>query len=86
MKDIVLNSKDHFFKRLNERIMMKNTTRFEGLLAAFQARFEKFHMIKYDPEPIINGWIAWWMLKLTSKIFIAELLQKNLTFHLIVQR
>jgi hypothetical protein len=19
-------------------------------------------MIKYDPEPIINGWIAWWML------------------------
>jgi len=62
MKNIVLNSKDDFFKRLNERIMMKSTTRFEGLLAAFQARFEKFHMIKFDPIPIINGWIAWWML------------------------
>jgi hypothetical protein len=62
MKNIVLNYKDDFFKRLNERIRMKNTTRFEGLLAAFQARFEKFHMIKYDPVPIINGWIAWWML------------------------
>jgi len=62
MKNIVLNSKDDFFNRLNERIKMKRTTRFEGLLAAFQARFEKFHMIKYDPAPIINGWIAWWML------------------------
>jgi len=29
---------------------------------AFHRRFEKFHMIHYDPYPIINGWIAWWML------------------------
>jgi hypothetical protein len=62
MKNIVLNSQDDFFDRLNERISQKNTTRFEGLIAAFQERFEKFHMIKFDPMPIINGWIAWWML------------------------
>jgi hypothetical protein len=62
MKNIVLNSKDDFFRRLNERILMKSKTRFEGLLAAFQERFEKFHMLKYNPAPIINGWIAWWML------------------------
>jgi hypothetical protein len=47
---------------LQERITDKPIIRFEGLLRAFQKRFEKFHMIKYDPIPIINGWIAWWML------------------------
>ena len=62
MKQIVLDSKDYFIKRLQERIDKKPTIRFEGLLGAFQKRFEKFHMIKYDPLPIINGWIAWWML------------------------
>ncbi len=62
MKDIVWNSKNYFIDRLQERINEKPSIRFEGLLRAFQKRFEKFHMIKYDPMPIINGWIAWWML------------------------
>jgi hypothetical protein len=62
MKEIVWNSKSYFINRLQERINEKPTIRFEGLLRAFQKRFEKFHMIKYDPLPIINGWIAWWML------------------------
>lgn len=62
MKQIVLDSKDYFINRLQDRISKKPTIRFEGLLNAFQTRFEKFHMIKYDPLPIINGWIAWWML------------------------
>jgi hypothetical protein len=62
MKNLVLTSQDHFINRLQERIGMKYKTRFEGLLAAFHHRFEKFHMLKYDPYPIINGWIAWWML------------------------
>jgi hypothetical protein len=62
MKEIVLNSKDYFINRLQDRINKKPTIRFEGLCRAFQKRFEKFHMIKYDPLPIINGWVAWWML------------------------
>ncbi len=62
MKEIVLNSKEYFINRLQERINQKPTIRFEGLCKAFQKRFEKFHMIKYDPLPIINGWVAWWML------------------------
>jgi len=62
MKQLVLDSKDYFIDRLQERINRKKTIRFEGLLMAFQKRFEKFHMIKCDPKPIINGWIAWWML------------------------
>ncbi len=62
MKNIVLNSQNHFFARLKERIGMRHETRFEGLLTAFHKRFEKFHMLKYEPFPVINGWIAWWML------------------------
>ncbi|MFW6276471.1 MAG: hypothetical protein ACOC2K_02220, partial [Bacteroidota bacterium] len=30
---------------------------------AFKTRFEKFHMLKENPEPIINGWIAKQMLE-----------------------
>ncbi len=62
MKQIVLDSKDYFMERIQERIKRRPSIRFEGLCSAFQKRFEKFHMIKYDPLPIINGWIAWWML------------------------
>ena len=62
MKEIVLNSRGYFIDRLQERINEKPIIRFEGLLRAFQKRFEKFHMLKYDPIPVINGWIAWWML------------------------
>jgi len=62
MKNFVLDSQESVVNRLKERMQMRNQTRFEGLLAAFHRRFEKFHMIHYDPYPIINGWIAWWML------------------------
>lgn len=62
MKKLVLSSQEDVLSRLKERMGMKHKTRFEGLLAAFHKRFEKFHMIHYDPYPIINGWIAWWML------------------------
>ena len=62
MKELALDSRSYFLNRLQERVEQKPLIRFEGLLNAFQKRFEKFHMIKYDPFPIINGWIAWWML------------------------
>ncbi len=63
MKQMVLNSKEYFLQRLQDRIDHNSSVRFEGLLNAFQERFQKFHMIKYDPYPIINGWIAWKMLE-----------------------
>ncbi len=63
MKQIVLNSREYFIKRLRDRITQQPTTRFEGLLNAFETRFQKFHMIKDDPYPVINAWIAWWMLE-----------------------
>ncbi|MFC2084021.1 hypothetical protein ACFLS9_03105 [Bacteroidota bacterium] len=61
-KDLILNSQEHFINRLQERIQMRSRLRFEGLLSAFRDRFEKFHMIRFNPLPIINGWIARWML------------------------
>lgn len=63
MKQIVLDSREYFVRRLLDRINQQPTTRFEGLLNAFEKRFQKFHMIKYDPYPVINAWIAWWMLE-----------------------
>jgi len=62
LKEVVLESKIQFINRLHERLTQRSTIRFEGLLRAFQNRFEKFHMIKNDPMPIINGWIAMRML------------------------
>ncbi len=63
MKQIVVESRECFVRRLQERISQRSFIRFEGLLGAFEKRFQKFHMIKYDPYPIVNGWIAWWMLE-----------------------
>jgi len=63
MKQIVLDSREYFIERLRERVSQKCPSHFEGLLEAFRERFEKFHMIKYDPAPIINGWIGRWMLE-----------------------
>lgn len=63
MKEIVYKSQSYFINRLQNRIKERTSIRFEGLCGAFQKRFEKFHMIKYDPLPIINGWIAKEMLE-----------------------
>lgn len=58
MQEILFSSQDDFMKRVKERLENKNKNRIEGLSSSFQARFEKFHMLKDDPFPVINGWIA----------------------------
>jgi hypothetical protein len=63
LKEEIINSPEDFTKRLKERIEARNLLRIEGLLSAFQRRFEKFHMLKDDPEPLVNGWIARWMTR-----------------------
>lgn len=60
-QDILRNSSEIFCRRLQERLKEKDTNRIEGLLNAFESRFEKFHMLKSDPFPLVNGWIARWM-------------------------
>ena len=61
-RKILLSSPDTFVKRLKERLDNRPKIRVDGLTNAFQERFEKFHMLKDDPRPVINGWIARWML------------------------
>lgn len=63
IKDFLVATPEYFIKRLNERMNNKPKTRIEGLTNSFQSRFEKFHMIKDDPYPVINGWISLWMLQ-----------------------
>lgn len=62
IEDIILNHPEHFTKRLKERLDSRPRIRVEGLSSAFQARFEKFHMLKGEPFPVVNAWIAKWML------------------------
>ena len=47
-----------YLSRLRNRLENRQDVRIDGLLNRFQLRFEKFHMLKGDPTPIINGWIA----------------------------
>jgi transposase-like protein len=62
LKDILFNNPEYFIKRLRQRMEQRPKMRVEGLINAFQTRFEKFHMLKDNPQPVINGWIARWML------------------------
>jgi len=62
LKDILFNNPENFIKRLKERMEQRPRTRVDGLVTAFQTRFEKFHMLKDNPYPVINGWITRWML------------------------
>jgi transposase-like protein len=62
IQDFLFESQEEFIKRVKDRLDNKNKIRIEGLSGSFQARFEKFHMLKDEPMPIINGWIARTML------------------------
>ena len=58
LKDFIVKKPEIFSKRLRQRLENKGQIRIDGLINAFQYRFEKFHMLKGDPIPVINGWIA----------------------------
>jgi len=63
IKDVLNSNPEYLIKRLRERLENRPKIRIEGLVSAFQTRFEKFHMLKDDPYPLVNGWIAYWMLE-----------------------
>lgn len=63
VQDILFSSQEEFIKRVRERLENKQKMRIEGLSGSFQTRFEKFHMLKDDPYPVINGWISKTMLQ-----------------------
>lgn len=51
-----------FYSEIEKRCQITKDNNDE-LLNDFKDRFEKFHMIKCEPTPLINGWIAYNMLK-----------------------
>lgn len=62
LQDILFSSQEEFIRRIKERLENKSKIRVEGLSTSFQVRFEKFHMLKENPNPVINGWVARTML------------------------
>lgn len=58
-----LNSfSENFINEIEKRCEVTTTSN-DSLLEDFKERFEKFHMIKCEPEPLINGWISYNMIK-----------------------
>lgn len=52
-----------FFNCMTKNCGEHSDARLEQLLDDFKDRFEKFHALKTDPQPIINAWIGLQMLR-----------------------
>lgn len=66
IQKILFNSPETFIERLKYRLENKTKLRLDVIVNGLKKRFEKFHMLKDDPEPVVNGWIANEMLKNTD--------------------
>jgi len=53
---------EEFINYVDHRCNSKQSVKIEDLLEEFRRRFERFHSIKDDPRPIVNGWIVAKML------------------------
>jgi transposase-like protein len=69
LNDFLEHNQEEFLNRLRYRLENKSELRIEGMLDEFRHRFERFHMLKDDPEPLINGLIARKMLSKTDMGF-----------------
>jgi hypothetical protein len=63
LREALMGSYHDFIENVNKKSEQKTLNRVDCLAEDFKARFERFHMIKDDPRPIINGWIALKMLE-----------------------
>ena len=55
--------KEDFFTEIEKRCLVTKDSSNDALVNDFKDRFEKFHMVKCEPTPLINSWIANNMLK-----------------------
>ncbi len=62
IEDVLFSSRDEFLQRIREHLDNKTSAKIRTVTDMFQDRFEKFHMLKEDPYPVINGWVAKHML------------------------
>jgi len=63
MKKVIIGERRQVMERLLVRLKGIGTTRLEGLISTLQNRFKAFRFLKEDPWPVINGWIAWYMVQ-----------------------
>ncbi len=63
LNDVVKKSSELVHRRLKDRLVNRNKIRIEAIYNNFQSRFEKFHMLKSDPYPLVNGWISKFMVQ-----------------------
>lgn len=68
-KKFLEHNSDEFFTKLRERCGTKTTKKIENLADNFKERFERFHMIKCEPYPLVNGWVSFNMLDLNQNGF-----------------
>ena len=59
---IIHQNPNSYVDRLHEKMKKEPINPTDEFWAEFQNRFEKFHMLKDDPRPVVNGWIAKYML------------------------
>lgn len=55
-------NKSLFLEIMKERLHLRTKLYNDNLPAMFQKRFEKFHLLKENPFPIINSWVSYRML------------------------
>jgi predicted Zn finger-like uncharacterized protein len=58
LRKILIQSSAHMTYRLRHRLDNRQKNRVEGFMNSLFSRIAKFHMVKADPGPILNGWIA----------------------------
>ena len=62
LKDYLIENHFEYINFLDKKRISQHN-KGDCLIDDFKNRFEKFHMIKDNPFPIINGWMSLYMLK-----------------------
>ena len=62
LKKLLFDNKELFIDRLKNRLSFRLQHRLDNFILELQNRLEHFHIIRDNPEPIINGLIARLML------------------------
>lgn len=62
LSEYLLSIQDEFLEIVKLRLFYRTKLYNDSLPILFKKRFEKFHLLKDDPNPIINSWVAKQML------------------------
>lgn len=77
LKSFLNDNSDRFFSLLRQKCGTKIAKKIENLSDNFKERFERFRMVKCEPYPLVNGWVAYNMLHINSYGFNRLMLFKQ---------